>query len=93
MSQDHQDDNKRLCTEYEDISNTALSSPSNTEELVKLKQKVLHIQTVSFNICLMCNFDFDFTYIFHIFFSVKKIFSYFIYAFKENHKWLRNLKF
>ena len=48
MSQDHQDDNKRLCTEYEDISNTALSSPSNTEELVKLKQKVLHIQTVSY---------------------------------------------
>ena len=25
MSQDHQDDNKRLCAEYEDISNSALS--------------------------------------------------------------------
>ena len=47
MSQDHQDDNKRLCAEYEDISNSALSSPCNTEELVKLKQKVQHIQTVT----------------------------------------------
>ena len=44
MSQDHQDDNKRLCAEYEDISNSALSSPCNTEELVNLKQKVNHIQ-------------------------------------------------
>jgi dynein heavy chain len=35
MSQDHQNDNKRLCAEYEEISDTALSSPSNTEELVR----------------------------------------------------------
>ena len=41
-----QDENKRLCSEYEDISNTALSSPNNTEELVNLKQKVSHIKTV-----------------------------------------------
>ena len=47
MSVDHQDDNKRLCAEYEEISNTALSSPSNTEELVNLKDKVNHIQTVT----------------------------------------------
>ena len=40
------DENKRLCSEYENISNTALSSPSNTEELVNLKQKVAHIKTV-----------------------------------------------
>ena len=46
MSQDHQDENKRLCSEFEDISNTALSLPNNTEELVSLKQKVAHIQTV-----------------------------------------------
>ena len=76
ISQDHQDDNKRLCTEYEDISNTALSSPSNTEELVKLKQKVLHIQTVSFYIFLMCNFEFDFTFIFCIVFGVETIYLF-----------------
>ena len=46
MSNDHQDENRRLCAEFDDISNTALSSPNNTEELVSLKQKVSHIQTV-----------------------------------------------
>ena len=46
MSQDHQDNNKRLCSEFDDISDTALSQPNNTEELVSLKQKVAHIQTV-----------------------------------------------
>ena len=40
MSQDHQDENRRLCAEFEEISNTALSSPGNTEELVSLKEKV-----------------------------------------------------
>ena len=37
MSADHQTGNQDLCKEYEEISNTALSSPNNTEELVKLK--------------------------------------------------------
>ena len=46
MSQDHQDENRRLCSEFENISDTALSQPNNTEELVSLKQKVAHIQTV-----------------------------------------------
>jgi dynein heavy chain len=46
LCNDFKDENKRLCSEYEDISNTALSSPSNTEELVNLKQKVAHIKTV-----------------------------------------------
>ena len=41
-----QDENKRLCAKFEEISGTALSSPNNTEELVSLKQKVSHIQTV-----------------------------------------------
>lgn len=47
MSTDHQKENKRLCAEFEDISNTALSSPSNTEELVSLKAKVEHIRSVT----------------------------------------------
>ena len=51
-------------------------SPSNTEELVKLKQKVLHIQTVSFYIFLMCNFEFDFTFIFYIVFGVETIYLF-----------------
>ncbi|XP_059098400.1 dynein axonemal heavy chain 7-like [Tigriopus californicus] len=46
MSSDHQHENKLLCQEFEAISNTALSSPNNTEELVTLKEKVRHIRTV-----------------------------------------------
>ncbi len=42
-----QDENKRLCAEFEEISNTALSSPGNTEELVSLKEKVAHIRAVT----------------------------------------------
>jgi len=40
MSHDHQEENLRLCGEFDTISSTALSSPSNTEELVKLKDQV-----------------------------------------------------
>jgi dynein heavy chain len=46
ISFDHQSDNKRLCSEFEEISSTALSSPNNTEELVSLKAKVDEIRTV-----------------------------------------------
>ena len=47
ISSDHQEENKRLCAEFEAISSTALSSPDNTEELVKLKIKVQEIRTVT----------------------------------------------
>lgn len=47
ISSDHQEENKRLCAEFEAISSTALSSPDNTEELVKLKEKVQKIQTIT----------------------------------------------
>lgn len=46
MAEDHQEKNKALCGEFEEVSTTALSSPSNTEELVELKEKVHHIKTI-----------------------------------------------
>ena len=45
MSSDHQNMNRQLCQQYENISQTALSSPDNTEELVELKEKVAKIRT------------------------------------------------
>jgi dynein heavy chain len=47
MSADHQRENKKLCAEFEEISSMALSTPSNTEELVNLKEKVEHIRMVT----------------------------------------------
>ena len=47
ISSDHQEENKKLCAEFEAISSTALSSPDNTDELVKLKEKVEEIRTVT----------------------------------------------
>lgn len=46
MSQDHQNINNNLCERYEEISNVALTSPNNTGELVELRAKVSHIETV-----------------------------------------------
>ena len=45
MSVDHQNENKRLCAEFEEISDTALSVPGNTADLVQLKEKVHFIRT------------------------------------------------
>ena len=46
MSQDHQNINNKLCEKYDEISSVALTSPNNTGELVELRAKVTHIETV-----------------------------------------------
>ncbi|KAA0715776.1 Dynein heavy chain 7, axonemal [Triplophysa tibetana] len=45
MLQNHQEFNEKLCEEYEKISKKALSSPSNTQELMELKVYVEKVET------------------------------------------------
>ncbi|KAK7169080.1 hypothetical protein R3I93_005162 [Phoxinus phoxinus] len=44
MLQGHQEFNNKLCEEYDTISNKALRNPSNTQELMELKEYVVKIE-------------------------------------------------
>ncbi|XP_053132763.1 dynein axonemal heavy chain 7 isoform X3 [Hemicordylus capensis] len=46
MFKDHQDLNLRLCDEFEKISERALSTPSNTHELMEFKAYIQKVETV-----------------------------------------------
>ncbi|KAM9123015.1 dynein axonemal heavy chain 7 [Pangshura tecta] len=45
MFKDHQDINLRLCDEFEKISEKALTTPSNTQELMELKAYIQKVET------------------------------------------------
>ncbi|XP_051998583.1 dynein axonemal heavy chain 7 [Xyrauchen texanus] len=44
MLQGHQELNKKLCEEYDTISKKALSTPSNTQELMELKELMVKVE-------------------------------------------------
>ena len=44
MMQDHQSLNKRLCDEYEEIAEKALTTPANTEQLMQLKEYINNVE-------------------------------------------------
>eukprot|EP00058_Branchiostoma_floridae_P012957 XP_002598445.1 hypothetical protein BRAFLDRAFT_83261 [Branchiostoma floridae] len=44
MSRDHQEANRKLCEEYELIAEKALTTPSNTQELMDLKQYIEKVE-------------------------------------------------
>ncbi|XP_041374659.1 dynein heavy chain 7, axonemal-like isoform X2 [Gigantopelta aegis] len=45
MCKDHQEENKKLCDDYEEIAEKALTTPSNTEELMELKAYIEKVQS------------------------------------------------
>ncbi|CAM5089785.1 unnamed protein product [Natator depressus] len=45
MFKDHQDINLRLCDEFENIAEKALTTPSNTQELMELKAYIQKVET------------------------------------------------
>ncbi|XP_031730848.1 dynein heavy chain 7, axonemal isoform X1 [Anarrhichthys ocellatus] len=45
MLQDHQEINKKLCDEFEKIAEKALSTPTDTQELIKLKAFISKVET------------------------------------------------
>ncbi|XP_069471802.1 dynein axonemal heavy chain 7 isoform X2 [Ambystoma mexicanum] len=44
MFQDHQENNRRLCEEFEKIAEKALSTPPTTQELMELKAYVINVE-------------------------------------------------
>ncbi|XP_052236951.1 dynein axonemal heavy chain 7-like isoform X2 [Dreissena polymorpha] len=45
MARDHQEENKILCDDYEQIAEKALTTPSNTEALMELKQYIEKVES------------------------------------------------
>ncbi|KAK7506434.1 hypothetical protein BaRGS_00002546, partial [Batillaria attramentaria] len=45
MCRDHQEENKRLCDDYESIAEKALTTPANTEELMELKAYIEKVES------------------------------------------------
>ncbi|XP_067686354.1 dynein axonemal heavy chain 7-like [Haliotis asinina] len=45
MCKDHQEANKKLCDDYEQIAEKALTTPANTDELMKLKQFIEKVES------------------------------------------------
>ncbi|XP_076459412.1 dynein axonemal heavy chain 7-like [Babylonia areolata] len=45
MCRDHQEENKKLCDDYESIAEKALTTPANTEELMELKAYIEKVES------------------------------------------------
>ncbi|XP_070188303.1 dynein axonemal heavy chain 7-like isoform X3 [Littorina saxatilis] len=45
MCRDHQEENKKLCDDYEGIAEKALTTPANTEELMELKAYIEKVES------------------------------------------------
>ncbi|XP_013422101.1 dynein heavy chain 7, axonemal isoform X2 [Lingula anatina] len=44
MQKDHQDQNRKLCDDYEKISEKALATPANTEQLIELNTYITNVE-------------------------------------------------